>query len=417
MCKICNDIDIKSLYSSFEHSIDPIAITDSNWEEGIKFIYVNRAFCTQTGYLKEELIGKSPKIFQGEESNKILLQELKEDLQNDKDFIGQGINYKKDGTKYFVKWSISPLKDKNGKTIAYISYQKVLEKIVKFENEKLLSSIVQNSENLIIATDLNGIIVFTNEAFNNTLGYKQDELIGKHSRILKSGKQDKGFYKSMWRSLLRDGVFEGVFESKRKDGSLFYDKKYIKTLKDEDGNSIYYMSISTDISKQKRKEEELKKELYLDNLTNIFNRRKYEEIIDKKILNYKTNDEEFSLILIDIDHFKQINDNYGHDMGDYILKEFAKLIKNNIRDNDMLFRWGGEEFALIIDKKSSDSKILCEKLRLLISTNHFQSIKITASFGISSMLKAKDKKELFINSDKALYKAKNSGRDKVEIYK
>ncbi len=413
---IIETLDIKSLCNSFGYSLDPIAITNANWEEGIKFIYVNNAFCNQTGYLKDELIGKSPKIFQGKDSNKTVLKELKKDLLEGKDFIGQSVNYKKDGTSYYVKWSISPLTDKTGKTVAYISYQKVIDKKTKFENDRLLGSIVENSDNLILATDLSGIIVYVNEAFCKTLGYSKNELIGQHTRTLKSGKQDKEFYKNMWKSLLKDGEFKGVFESKRKDGTLFYDKKHIKTIKDENGESIYYVSISRDISKQKKQEDKLIKELYMDPLTKIFNRRKYDEIIDEKIKKYKTGNETFCLILIDIDHFKSINDNYGHDMGDFVLEEFAKIIDQNTRDDDLQFRWGGEEFALVINKSVKEVKKICEKLRITIVKHSFQSIKISASFGISCVCDAVDKKSLFLNSDKALYKAKQNGRNQVAIY-
>ena len=344
------------------------------------------------------------------------MNELKVNLLDGKDFIGQSVNYRKDGSTYFVKWSISPLKDTESNIIAYISFQKIVDKKVKLTNEKLLSSIVKNSNNLILVTDLNGVIVYTNETFNKTLGYSEDELIGKHTRVLKSNMQDEEFYKNMWRELLKYGTFNGVFESRKKDGTLFYDKKYITTIKDDTGSSIYYMSISSDISKQKQTEAELKKEVYIDSLTNIANKKKYNEIIKEKIENYKLNQKPFSLVLIDIDYFKSINDNYGHDMGDFVLKEFTKLISENIRDNDHFFRWGGEEFVLLIDKNIEETIEICEKLRMIIKKNNFQSIKLTASFGVSSFKNAEDKESFFSNTDKALYKAKNGGRDTVAYF-
>lgn len=200
-----DSLDLNSVYQSFEYSIEPIAVTDSNWDEGIKFIYVNNAFCTQVGYLKDELLGRSPKIFQGTDSNYKILKELKQELKSGNNFIGQSVNYRKDGSSYYVLWSISPLKDKSGNIIAYISFQKVIDKSVKFNNDKLLSSIVENSGNLILVTDLNGIIVYTNKSLNTTLGYDEEELIGQHSRVLNSGKQDKDFYKNMWRELFLVG--------------------------------------------------------------------------------------------------------------------------------------------------------------------------------------------------------------------
>ncbi len=187
--KLFSNIDTNSFYNMMEHNIQPIAITNSNWEEGIKFLYVNRAFCNETKYLKEELIGQSPKIFQGKDSNQKVLRELKKSLQEDKNFVGQSVNYRQDGTPYYVKWSISPLKDNKNNTIAYISFQTIIDKEIKLEHEKLLSSIVDISKNFILVTNLEGIIVYVNKAFSLKLGYSEDELIGKHTRILKSDVQ------------------------------------------------------------------------------------------------------------------------------------------------------------------------------------------------------------------------------------
>ena len=416
---VCNTIieslDIDTLCNAFENSIQPIAITDSNWEDGIKFIFVNRAFCLETGYLKEELIGKSPKMLQGEDSNYKILKELKKDLIDEKSFFGQSVNYRKDKSSYFVQWSISILKNKNNKVIGYISFQKTIDRKLSFSNEKLLSSIVENSNNLILATDLNGVIVYTNEAFNKTFGYLSDELIGKHTRILKSGMQDEIFYKNMWRSLIKKGSFVGVFESIKKDGTLFYDKKNISTIKDQNGSSLYYVSISQDISKQLETEKELKKEIYIDTLTKVFNRKKYDEIILNMIKLHKSNKKSFSLVLIDIDYFKSINDNYGHDMGDYILQEFAKIIQETIGEERDLFRWGGEEFAILIDSNLEDTLEICENLQKKIRSHRFQSINLTASFAIGVFQRNDTEKTLFKKVDKALYVAKNSGRDKRVI--
>lgn len=226
-----SSIDVSSLYDVFEHNIQPIAITNCDWESGIKFVYVNRAFCNETQYLKEELIGQSPKIFQGKDSDKKVLKELKTELIRNENFVGQSVNYRKDGTAYYVKWSISPLKDNENNTKAYISFQTIIDKEIKLEYEKLLSSIVDISNNLILATNVEGIIVYINKAFSNKLGYGSEELIGKHTRVLKSGKQNNLFYKKMWHTLIKDGHFSDIFISKKKDGTFFMIKKIYLQLK------------------------------------------------------------------------------------------------------------------------------------------------------------------------------------------
>lgn len=406
-------LDTKTLYNLFDHAIDPIVITDANLIDGVRILFANRVFCSTTEYTQEELIGKSPKIFQGKDSNYKLLKELKSELLSGNDFVGQSINYKKNGSSYIVKWSILPLKDTNGKTLGYISFQKVINRDINMEHEKLLSSIVNISNNLILVTDLEGAIVYINDSFSKKLGYTKDELVGKHTRILKSDKQDNNFYKKMWQGILKTGKFSDIFISKKKDGTLFYDKKDITTIRDNEGNPVYYVSISRDITQDVLKQKELEEEVFIDSLTTLYNRKKYDEIIEQKIETYTKEKQLFSLILIDIDHFKNINDTYGHDIGDFILKEFSLLIKENTRDDDILFRWGGEEFAILIQKKASDAFSLAQKLRQFIAKHNFQSIKITASFGISQISTGVNKQLLFNKADHALYQAKKSGRNKV----
>lgn len=408
-----NALDTKTFYTLFDHAIEPIVITDANLLDGVKILFANRVFCTTTGYTQEELIGKSPKLFQGKDSNHKILRELKGELLKGNDFVGQSVNYKKDGSSYIVKWSILPLKDKNANTIGYISFQKVIDKEINLKHEKLLSSIVSISTNLILVTDIEGIIVYTNDAFCKKLGYSKEELLGKHTRILKSGKQDNNFYKKMWRSILKTGKFSDIFISRKKDNTLFYDKKDISTLKDDEGNPVYYVSISRDITHDIQKQKTLEEQVFVDTLTTLYNRKKYNEIIEQKIKTFQSSEELFSLILIDIDFFKNINDTYGHDIGDYVLQEFSSLLKNNTRDDDVLFRWGGEEFAILVNKEIDEAYKLAKKLRESIAKHNFQSIKITASFGISQINTGVNKQLLFNKADHALYQAKQSGRDKV----
>ncbi len=152
-----------------------------------------------------------------------------------------------------------------------------------------------------------------------------------------------------------------------------------------------------------------KNNAYSDHLTKSFNRRCFFEKIKK--LPKGTH----SLIMFDIDYFKKINDTYGHDIGDYILKEIVNLIKNNIRKNDLIFRWGGEEFIILLENVSKNKAFeIAENLRKLIQSHNFNGIKITASFGVKEIknkISANDLKTL----DNALYLSKQKGRNQVNV--
>lgn len=410
-----DNITISSVIKGFDFSIVPVVITNCDWENGIKILYANQALCNATGYKQEEIIGQNPKIFQGKDSNYEILNELKDELLQGNDFIGQTINYKKDGTPYHVRWTISHLYDQNNQLIGYISLQKIITKTDYLNVDKLLSAIVNISNNLILATNLEGYIIYANDAFKKKLGYTQDELIGEHSRKLKSGIQDKEFYKRMWKQLLHQGSFNDVFISKKKDGTLFYDKKEIRTIYNDNGDPLYYVSISQDITDDMEKRKLLESEVFNDTLTGLHNRKKYDLVIEDKIKEFELHQKIFSLMLIDIDHFKKVNDTYGHEVGDKLLKQFSALLKSKLRTDDLLFRWGGEEFALLIDNNQEDTYKLALKLKNAIQKTDFEGLHITASFGISQISDT-NIQTLFNNADKALYSAKNSGRNIVCIY-
>lgn len=243
----------RSIFEAFDASNEPIAVTDANLETGVSFIYVNPAFCKETLYDKEELIGQNPKILQGEKSNKELLQTLKERLLNEGHFEGQTTNYKKDGSEYIVNWTISPLKDRYGKVIAYISFHKIITKQVEAELQNLVfQEVLEQLPSMVIVTDLEANIVYVNKTFVANLQYTKEELVGKNARILKSGKQNEKYYQNMWEKLTTVGRFDGIFISAKKDGSLFYDKKTITLLRDHEGSPRYYVGVSYDITKLKQ---------------------------------------------------------------------------------------------------------------------------------------------------------------------
>ncbi len=161
----------------------------------------------------------------------------------------------------------------------------------------------------------------------------------------------------------------------------------------------------------------LKKQLITDQLTKLYNRKHFDETIEKEIQRAKRYNTALSIIVADIDFFKKVNDNYGHIAGDNILSEFASIIKNNIRATDMAFRYGGEEFVILLPNTTSqEAKLLAKKLRKILKEHTFTNPKqITCSFGISEY-KDKDTKEtLFKKADEALYYVKNNGRDNIAI--
>lgn len=159
-----------------------------------------------------------------------------------------------------------------------------------------------------------------------------------------------------------------------------------------------------------------------DALTKLNNRRCFENCFDKEFARAKRYGNKLSIGIIDVDFFKKINDTYGHLCGDYILQEVAYNIVNNFRQTDFVFRYGGEEFTVILTETSAESaQIPFERLRKTIEEQVFKydnkDIKVTISAGISSNTELQDAWDMLDEADKALYKAKNNGRNRVELFK
>lgn len=247
---IIEDITQSSFFRAFDHSTDPIAMTNTDIDNGFNFTYVNPAFCRETGYSREELIGQSPRVLQGAKSDREMLNGLKETLKADKDFVGQTVNYRKDQTEFIVKWSISPLKNQNNETIAYLSIHKIMTPQVKAEDENfLLNDILQQAPGMIMVMNMDQKIVYVNDAYIAHIGYTREELINQDISLIESLENQKENYKKKWDTLVRQEKFEGVLTIEKKDNTTFFDKQKITTIKDEKGNPQYFLTISHDITK------------------------------------------------------------------------------------------------------------------------------------------------------------------------
>ena len=166
------------------------------------------------------------------------------------------------------------------------------------------------------------------------------------------------------------------------------------------------------------KNKELKELASMDSLTGIYNRNKLREIALNEFRKYKKDKKEFSLIIFDIDHFKKINDTFGHNSGDFVLKTIVKIVSGSIRTSDAFARWGGEEFVVLAPNTNSGAAfLLAETIRKNIEDFVFEEIgSVACSFGVAEMADGFDFEALIENADKALYMAKRSGRNRTEVY-
>ena len=173
--------------------------------------------------------------------------------------------------------------------------------------------------------------------------------------------------------------------------------------------------LQAEIHTRRIAEEELEKLAILDPLTGLFNRRKFDEVLEYEIEQDRRYRTGLALIFCDIDHFKNINDQYGHHVGDTVLNTFAALVVKSVRASDIVARWGGEEFVLLFPNATADVAAgIAEKLRKLIEMTAFPQVgKVTASFGVTHFMGQDDAESMIRRADKAVYMAKENGRNRV----
>lgn len=247
--------------------------------------------------------------------------------------------------------------------------------------------------------------------------YEESELIGNTPSLFKSGLQDDDFYKNVKASLMTAKTFRAIFINKRKDGTLYHSEQSISAIKDHAGNITNYVSVGKDVTERLREEQALRESATVDQLTGLFNRNHGKALLSEAYSFTLSREEPMSLILCDIDHFKQINDSFGHPVGDQILAQVSGLLRKSVRGNDRVIRWGGEEFLILLENCTDMvAAELAERLRLRIASEQFQNVgKVTVSLGVASLFQKESLEQLISRCDEALYKSKRNGRNQLTL--
>lgn len=287
-------------------------------------------------------------------------------------------------------------------------------------HNKLLVAALNAAANGIVITDNNAIIKWINPAFSRLTGYKFDEVIGhKPSELVKSNMQNEGFYQEMWGELLAGRHWHGEIINKRKNGSLYHEELSIAPVENANGEIINFIGVKQDISERKALEEMLQQLANTDSLTGLFNRRAFLERLACESERVLRSGDTATLLMLDLDFFKRINDTYGHAVGDQTLKEFTTVIRTNSRSVDVPARLGGEEFAVLLPNTNHDEAlVMAERLRKQVSEIIIPHPKgdvcVTVSIGATLLTTSNAEGETALNrADTALYAAKESGRNKI----
>ena len=287
---------------------------------------------------------------------------------------------------------------------------------------RLSAKVFESNTEAIMIADAARHIVMVNQAFTDITGYQADEVLGKNPKLLDSGKHSREFFDMFWHSLNTQDLWRGEIWNKRKNGEIFPEWVTISVLRDEQSRITHYVAVYLDITERKKEEEHIKYLANYDVLTSLPNRYLLMDRIEQGISSAQRKQGKTAVMFIDLDHFKNINDSLGHDVGDALLVQVAARLKGCLRRTDTIARQGGDEFVAVLTELNSADEVIfvaekmIESLQDKFMLENYQ-LSITPSIGIGIYPEdGENTVELMRNADLAMYRAKENGRNNFQFY-
>lgn len=280
---------------------------------------------------------------------------------------------------------------------------------------QLAANVYTNISEGVLVTTTAGVIVSVNPALCRISGYTAGELVGNKPNLLKSNRHSSDFYERLWQDLILQGQWRGEIWNRRKDGSLYLARETITAILDTEGNRLNYVMVMTDVSDSKAEEDALRQRAYHDELTELPNRSLFLDRLNHRMAYAQRYKSLLAVLFIDLDNFKPVNDDLGHERGDELLKLAAERLRQCVRESDTVARWGGDEFTVLLndlDTAEHAAQIgdkIIERLRTPFTLECYE-VHISASIGIAIYPDdAHDIRHLIQAADSAMYLAKKGG--------
>lgn len=387
-----------------------------------EFAHVNEQFIKLSGLKSVEIIGKTLEGFFGDNYKmQKIWKKIIEEVSLGKN-IFKFESYDEVAEKY-MKFVVFPI----DKEYCAIMINDATEEYLK---DKQMDGFLEANLDLLCVADIYGNFVKVNKEFENVLGYHTEELEGKsflsliHKddldstlNVLNELKQQKPILTFVNRYLCKDGIYKYIEWRAHPNGKNVYSsgRDITKRIEIEEELKKFNLELTKLAEELKEKNEELEFVANKDKLTSLYNRHFFDRIIDDEMDRADINNDVMSLVIFDLDHFKNVNDTWGHPVGDIVLKTTAEIASNAIRKSDILFRWGGEEFIILMSKTSANEAVLvAEKVRKEIEKNIYGEVgHLTCSFGVAERVRYEMFRKWYQKADEAVYIAKDEGRNRV----
>ncbi|MEY4751285.1 MAG: hypothetical protein RIQ60_3499 [Pseudomonadota bacterium] len=300
------------------------------------------------------------------------------------------------------------------------------QELEQHADELRIAAVSFESQSGMLVTDAQGVILRVNRAFTRLTGYTAEEAVGQRPSMLRSGRHEPDFFRRVFQTVHERGQWQGEIWNRRKNGQIYAELLNITAIRDEWGTVMNYVGSFTDITEDKEAIAEIHRLAYYDALTKLPNRRLIHDRLEQALHAVNRHGNHGALLLIDLDHFKQLNDTRGHDVGDLLLTEVAARFRSILRESETVGRQGGDEFVVVADAVSDDpvaaaagARHLAERilasLRTPLDLNgepyHCRLSIGGCIFGSNESINAVLKK-----ADLALYQTKAAGRNGVSFY-
>jgi diguanylate cyclase (GGDEF)-like protein/PAS domain S-box-containing protein len=417
------------LRAIFEGTLDGICVVNA---KTMRHVASNPAFSGMIGYSPEELTQIGVADFHRQQDLPYVIEQFKKCVSGEIKLATDIPVRCKDGSVFYADIKTAAM-SLGGEDYLLGNFRDITERN-KADAELRIAATAFNSQESMMITDANGVILRVNQAFTECTGYAAEEAVGQTPRILKSGRHDAEFYREMWESISRTGKWAGETWDRRKNGEVYPKWLTISAVKGDDGVVTHYVGSHFDITERKAAEEKVHHLAFYDPLTDLPNRRLLMDRLQHASASSARSGRQGALLIIDLDNFKTLNDTLGHDVGDALLQQVAQRLLPCVREGDTVARLGGDEFVVVLENLSeyaleaaAQTEAIGEKILITLNQPYqlgtgghrttgrwwhtTTSIGATLFIGHQSSIE-----ELMKQADIAMYQAKKAGRNTLRFF-
>lgn len=391
-----------------------------------RYLGCNTAFARDTGLASvEQVIGKDDFDLVWKKDADALQQSDRTVMASNQAKLGYDEQQQDaEGTMHWLRTSKVPLRDDQAQVFGVLGlYEDVTEQRRTQAQLRLAASVFEHAREGIFITDANSRIIEVNHAFTVITGYTKGEALGRNPRLFNSGQQDEAFYQAMFEQLAQKGHWQGELWNRRKSGDLYASMLTLTAVRDNNNQLSHYVALFFDITAVKLHQQQLEHIAHYDTLTNLPNRVMLADRLHQAMAQALRRGQLLGVVYLDLDGFKQVNDDFGHDVGDRLLVMVSDQMKRALREGDTLARLGGDEFVAVLTDLNDANDCASTLQRLLDAAGQPMplgeaDLKVSASLGVTFFPQSDpvDADQLLRQADQAMYLAKQQGKNRYHIF-